>query len=107
MARFFQYSAKGQCLLDKAIDVACPTAHAKKLKDACKTRWIQLIDSYTVFLELLPAVLMTLQAMASPATFEDLGTDWNWDSETVMKANGYIHQLESSSFLICFQILLE
>ena len=50
---------------------------------------------------------MTLQAMASFATFENLGSDWNWDGETVMKANGYIHQLESSSFLICFHILLE
>lgn len=60
MARFFHYSAKRQRLLDKAIDVACPSAHAKKLKDTCKTRWIQHIDSYTVFLELLPALHMTL-----------------------------------------------
>lgn len=45
--------------------------------------------------------------MVSPTSFDDLGTDWNWDAETVMKASGYIHQLESSPFLITFQILLE
>lgn len=32
-----------------------------------------------------------------------MGTDWHWDGETVVKATD---QLESSSFLICFQILL-
>ena len=107
MSRFFQVSEKRQRLLDKAIDLACPKAHAKKLKDSCKTRWVEHIDSYTVFLELLPAVHTTLQAMLSPSDFEDLGTDWNWDAETLMKANGFIHQLESSAFLVCFKILLE
>ena len=107
MARFFQFSAKRQRLLDKVIDSVCPTACSKKLKDTCKTRWIQHIDSYTVFMELLPAIHTTLQAMVSPANFPEFGNDWNWDGETVMKATGFIHQLESASFLICFQILLE
>ena len=39
--------------------------------------------------------------------FEELGTDWSWDGETLTKANGFLHQLESSSLLICFKILLE
>lgn len=107
IARFFQFSAKRQRLLDKAIDSECPATHSKKLKDTCKTRWIQHIDSYVVFLELLPAVHITLQAMIAPANFQNLGTEWNWDAETVMKATGFMYQLESSSFLICFQILLE
>ena len=107
MARFFKFSAKRQRLLDAAIQRECPGAHAKKLKDSCRTRWIEHIDSYAVFLELLPAVLITLQAMVCPVYFEDLGTDWNWDGETVVKANGFVHQLESSSFIVCFQILLE
>ncbi len=107
MARFFHFSAKRQRLLDRAIDIVCPKAHAKKLKDSCKTRWIQHIDSYIVFLELLPAVHMTLEAMVSPDSFDDLGTDWNWVGETVMKANGFIHQLECSTFLASFKILLE
>ena len=106
MARFFQFSAKRQRLLDKAIDKACPSARAKKLKDTCKTRWIQHIDSYAVFLELLSAVNMALQAMVG-FDHPNLGTDWNWNGETVMKANGFIHQLECSSFLITFKILLE
>ena len=60
-----------------------------------------------MFEELLPAVYTTLQAMVYPRQFEELGTDWNWDGKTTTKANGYLFQLESSSFIICFKILLK
>ena len=106
MARFFHYSAKRQRLLDKSICQATPEAKAKKLKDACRTRWVQRINSYVVFLELLPAVHMTMQAIACPNSFQCLGTDWNWDGDTLTKANGFPYQLESSTFLVSFQILL-
>lgn len=45
IARFFCYSAKRQCLLDTAVDNISTPIKAKKLKDACRTRWIQRIDS--------------------------------------------------------------
>ena len=104
IARFFQFSPKRQLLLDKAIDKGCAP---KKLKDACRTRWIERIDSYTVFLELMPAVYMTLQAMVNPNEFQNLVTNWNWDGETITKATWSVYQMESSSFLVCFKILLE
>lgn len=31
----------------------------------------------------------------------------DWDADTLTKANGFLYQLESSTFLICFKILLE
>lgn len=107
MARFFRFSAKRQRFLDRAIDSECPGASAKKLKDACKTRWVQHIDSYAVFMELLPAIHTTFEAMVSPTSFQNLGTDWGWEGDTVKKAEGYIFQLKSPSFLICLQILFE
>ena len=60
-----------------------------------------------MFEEFLPAVHTTLQAIAHPRQFEELGSDWNWDGESITKANGFIYQLESSSFLIYFKILLK
>ena len=102
VARFFKFSAKRQRLLDRALE-----GKPKKLKDACRTRWIQRIDAYAVFLELLLAIHTTLQAMASPNQFPNLGTDWGWDGETVTKANGFLYQLESSSFLVSIMILFE
>ena len=93
MAWFFSYSAKRQQLFDKAMDTLSSPPNAKKLKDACRMRWIQRIDSYTVFLELLPALHMTLQAMTCPQLYKSLGTDWKWDTDTITKANSFLYQL--------------
>ena len=75
-----------------------PGAKSRKLKDACRTCWMQHIDFYVVFLKLLPAVHMALNAIAYPNSFQCLGTDWNWNGETLRKANGFRYQLESSTF---------
>jgi len=103
MARFFKFSGTWQALLDKAMDTTISASKAKKLKDAWSTHWIQQIDSHIVFLELIPAVN---KIMTSPTYFTDLG-NCNWDGETVAKANGFLYQMESSSFLVSFIILLE
>ena len=107
ISRFFQYSAKRQRLLDKAIECAESSSRAKKLKDVCRTRWVQRIDSYIVFEELLPAVHKVLKAMVNSSAFPEFGTDWAWDGDTITKANGFLYQLESCTFLICFKILLK
>ena len=41
VARFFKFSAKRQRMLDQTMDLLCPAERSKKLKDACRTRWIQ------------------------------------------------------------------
>ena len=45
--------------------------------------------------------------MTSPTLFQSLGTDWSWDGDSLTKVNGSLFQLESSSFLVCFKVLLE
>ena len=75
IARFFNYSAKRQRLLDTAIETCDSTPKAKKLKDACRTRWVERINSYAVFLELLPAIHLCLEAMVHPHLHQHLGTD--------------------------------
>ena len=47
IARFFNYSAKCQRLLDRCIEHCDSTPKAKKLKDACMTCWVEKIDSYS------------------------------------------------------------
>ena len=71
IARFFAFSAKRQHLFDRVMYMIHPPSKAKKIKDACQTRWIQRIDSYAVFLELLPALHTTFQAMVIPIQYED------------------------------------
>ena len=107
IARFFSFSPKRQRLLDKAIEASTSTQKAMKLKDSCRTRWVERIDSYSVFLELLPALLKCLQAMVNHSAHPDLGTDWSWDGETLTKANGFLFQLGSFTFLVSFHILIQ
>ena len=104
---FFAYSAKRQRLLDKAIESIESSPGAKKLKDVCRTRWVQRKDSYIVFEELLPAVHTALEAMVNSSAYSEFGSNWAWDGDTTTKAYGFLYQLESSTFLVCFQILLK
>ena len=107
ISRFFSFSAKRQRLFHRAIEASNHTSKAKKLKDSCRTRWVERIYSYAVFLELLPALHMCLQAMVDRNAHPDLGTDWSWDGETITKANAFLFQLQSSTFLVAFQILMQ
>ncbi len=45
--------------------------------------------------------------MIFPKQYEDSGTHWSWDSDTISKADGFYFQLQSSSFLVGFKILLK
>jgi hypothetical protein len=102
ISRFFSYSPKRQKLLDKAVGSLNSSPNARKLKDACRTRWIERIDAYATFMELLPAVVLVFQAISHPSLHSELGTDWSWDGEMITKANSFLYQLESSSFLVVF-----
>ncbi|KAI6652513.1 Zinc finger MYM-type protein 1-like [Oopsacas minuta] len=107
ISRFFSFSARRQRLLDKAIEASNHTSKARKLPDSCRTRWVERIDSYAVFLDLLPVLHTCLQAMVDRNSHTELGTDCSWDGETITKANGFLFQLQSSTFLISFQILMQ
>ena len=66
------------------------------------------MQSFLSFLlELLPTLHLCLEAIVHPQLYEQVGTDWNWDGETITKASGFIFQLQSSSFLVSFQILVQ
>ena len=75
IARFFHFSPKHQRFLEKAIMLINPSSGATKLKDVCRTRWIERIDSYAIFLQLLPSLYATMLGIVSPN--EDLGTERN------------------------------
>ena len=45
--------------------------------------------------------------MVHPYLHQHLGTDWCWDGETITKANGFLFQLQSSLFLVYFQIVVQ
>ena len=80
IAKFFNYSPKRQHFFEHVIESVSPNERKVKLKDLCRTRWIQRIDSYSVFYDLYPAILKTMESTGS----SDYG-EWSWDAETLAK----------------------
>ena len=37
---------------------------------------------------------------------QEQGADWTWDGQSITKANRFLFQLQSPSFLVAFKILL-
>lgn len=64
--------------------------------------WVLRIYAYIVFLEMLPAIHATLEAMVYPEQHEEC-TNWMWDKETVTKANGTKISLLTHNICHCFQ----
>ncbi|XP_057290939.1 52 kDa repressor of the inhibitor of the protein kinase-like [Hydractinia symbiolongicarpus] len=60
---FFNFSQKRQQLLEKNVIQYCPNSDKSKLKDVCRTRWIERIDGMEVFQELYVAIYVTLDDM--------------------------------------------
>ena len=48
---------------------------------------------------------MVLQAMVCSSAREEFG-GWNWDSETTSRAQGFLHSITSSSFLVASSIVM-
>ena len=104
ISKFFYSSGKRQRFFEHVIDKVVPSEKQVKLKDLCRTRWIQRIDSYLFFYDLYPAILKTMEGI-SICTLEYDG-NWSWDSETIAKANGFLHQICSFQFLVSFSIAM-
>ena len=64
LSYFFNFSQNRQQLLQKHINELYPEASKTKLKDVCRTRWVERIDGMEVFEELFVPLFVTLDAMS-------------------------------------------
>lgn len=103
VSKFFNYSPKRQHFFENVLDEVSPNEQKKKLKDVCRTRWVQRIDSYTVFFDLYSPMMKTMEAISTGCT--EFG-EWSWDSETLTKARGFLHQMVSFEFLVTSNITM-
>ncbi|XP_065640525.1 52 kDa repressor of the inhibitor of the protein kinase-like [Hydra vulgaris] len=66
LSYFFKYSENRQKFLEASILEREPQTHKKKLKNICRTRWIECIDGLNTFLEHYLSIFHALCIMASP-----------------------------------------
>ena len=78
---FFHSSAKCQLKLEHFIDETSSQKH--KLKNLCKTRWVERHEALHTFAELYNAIVQTLDHISRGGSEEE-----KWDAESTAKASG-------------------
>ncbi|XP_065647988.1 zinc finger MYM-type protein 1-like [Hydra vulgaris] len=87
---------KRQRFIHRVISTQAPELKKTKLKNLCKTRWLERHSTFNTVDELYIYIIHTLDETVTPSDDIDLYDDlepksWNWDSETRSKANGWTH----------------
>lgn len=95
-AYFFHNSAKRQLFLEKVVNNETSTV---KVKDLCRTRWVYRHEAYENFFILYKYLVITMEAIVSR---DDQYGKMNWDSKTIVAANGLLKMFRSFTFVISF-----
>ncbi|XP_046861158.1 52 kDa repressor of the inhibitor of the protein kinase-like [Xenia sp. Carnegie-2017] len=97
LSYFFNLSDGRQMLLSKAVEDYCPHSGKSKLKDVCRTRWIERIDGLDIFQELFLPIFHTLTEMSHNA-----GHVCN--PETSSKASSFLALISTFRFIVSLVI---
>lgn len=84
-----------------------PNSSHSKLPGLCKTRWVERHTCYAVFHEMYEVLVTFLDAILSPQDYPELASqegNWNWDTDTRLKAQGLKASLSSFQTIATFII---
>jgi hypothetical protein len=95
--QFFDSHPKRQQALEKSIAVKYPSSNVLKLKDLCRTRWIQRLNALTTFSELYDAILDCLDTIYHEGRRL-------WSSDAVTDAHGLQLAISNCDFISAFII---
>lgn len=114
---FFQLSPKRQRYLEFVLQVYAPKQKVKKLKGLCKTRWVERHDCLETLVLLYKYIVTCLHSMVTPGLYPLLTTapeesgedenyeDWDWNRETLVKAEGLRCSLTSGTHISALVVL--
>ena len=95
--QFFAAHPKRQGALEKAIADCQPSSRVRKLKDMCRTRWIQRIDAIEIFKSLHQSIVECMDSICSAAP----GT---WNADSITDARGLQLAMSTTDFLCALVI---
>lgn len=102
---FLNNSPKRQKLFELALKEYLPENSHSKLPGLCKTRWVERHWCLDVFLEMYELLVTFLDAVISPHEYPNLKSStgsWNWDKDTITKAQGLKASLLSFQTVVVF-----
>ena len=96
-AVFFYAHPKRQTALEAAIDRTDPSSSSRKIKDLCRTRWVQRLDAFESFLKPQVALVSCLQQILDD-------TPQKWSRDSITDGNGILTAKKSIEFISCLVI---
>ena len=94
VSQFFNAQPKRFALLTKMIPDLVPNADHTHLIDVCRTLWIARLDGIDVFMEIIVAVVASLEAAQN-------NDDGSWNNDSIKDGNSLFHATVSFESLIC------
>ena len=91
-SKFFDAHPKHQKALEKAIASAQPEISRSKLKDLCRTRWVQRIDALYTFQSLLPSIFLCMETICSEGPSL-------WSSDSITDARSLQLAVSTTDFI--------
>ena len=89
---FFSAHPKRQRKLEEAIDATQPESSVRKLKDLCRTRWIERIDALDRFQTLHPSIVACMECIATEGSSK-------WTPDSLTDASTLLLALTTTGFL--------
>ena len=94
---FYEYSPKRQGNLEESIDrIIDKECHRKKLKQLCRTRWVERLESFWTFLELYEGIHYSLQSISCEPD--------KWNSSSLTDAKCLMLAISDFEFIISLVI---
>ena len=99
---FFDYPKRREILIKFITTLLPPGEKRKVLIDCCRTRWIQKVDSFDIFISFYPAVVAALTIVSENKS----GTaGYPWNNDSVNLASSLLHGVTDFQFLITLQVV--
>ena len=92
ISRFFKYSPKRQLSLEKWINDILPDEKRHKLKEMCRTRWVERHDAFEIFRDLFISTVSYLEEISHAS-----GEAWN--RETRNDAQTFLLAISQFTFI--------
>ena len=91
---FFFYAAhpKRQKALEKAIEDTQPESSIRKVKDLCRTRWVQRIHALQSFMILHPSIVACMEDICGEGSSE-------WSTDALTDARALLLSITTTEFL--------
>ena len=108
---FFDNSPKRQSFMEIVIDAHSPDNKKRKLKNLCKTRWVERHATFETIFDLYEFIVITLDQICEPTDddrYYPNGEIWSWDPKTKTLANGLRHTMKNFGHIfnfVCAKVL--